>query len=381
MRRLPASSASSFTPLERALQTQLRLLQTTLKASTITGYRYAIRDFVAFLRESFPDVTHPRHLQRDPHLLQWLEALWTYRTRKGQPRKASARIQRVLCLRTLLNMIWDSQPQSIPNELLRSSDVPKRDFPLPRPLSAEDDSRLRQHWESSTGLLDSALLLMRLTGIRIGECVDLAPDCLRHLGDQRWSIHVPHGKPRSERWVPVDDTARALLERLAFLRSLPLSSAGDFLLARPRGRTQLMLDLRQALNKAVSQAGLQGHFVPHQLRHTYATSLLRAGVSLPALMRLLGHHNANMTLIYVEITQLDLHREYQAALQNPRYQIPVPASLFTALSYCGSISDTLLAAINLLDPYCDGQHARLALLMSRRLARIRALLKKTLESN
>ena len=57
--------------------------------------------------------------------------------------------------------------------------------------------------------------------MRIGECVDLSPDCLRHLGDNRWTLHVPHGKPRSERWVPVDDQVRVLVERLAFLRTLP----------------------------------------------------------------------------------------------------------------------------------------------------------------
>jgi len=37
--------------------------------------------------------------------------------------------------------------------------------------------------------------------------------------------------------------------------------------------------------------------------HTYATKMLRAGVSLPALMKLPGHTAANMTLRYVEITQ------------------------------------------------------------------------------
>lgn len=45
--------------------------------------------------------------------------------------------------------------------------------------------------------------------------------------------------------------------------------------------------------------------------------MLRAGVSLPALMKLLGHHNANMTLLYVEVTQQDLQREYQAARLKP----------------------------------------------------------------
>ena len=55
--------------------------------------------------------------------------------------------------------------------------------------------------------------------------------------------------------------------------------------------------------------------------------MLRAGVSLPALMRLLGHHNANMTLLYVEVTQQDLHREYEAAQQRPRHLVPRPPAL------------------------------------------------------
>ncbi len=42
----------------------------------------------------------------------------------------------------------------------------------------------------------------------------------------------------------------------------------------------------------------------------------RLGVSLPALMQLLGHKDIRMTLRYVEVTQLDLQREFRAARQN-----------------------------------------------------------------
>jgi hypothetical protein len=59
-------------------------------------------------------------------------------------------------------------------------------------------------------------------------------------------------------------------------------------------------------------------------RHTYATSMLRAGVSLPALIKLLGHRTANMTLRYVEITQKDLQREFHLARVTPRHLIPLP---------------------------------------------------------
>jgi len=53
--------------------------------------------------------------------------------------------------------------------------------------------------------------------------------------------------------------------------------------------------------------------------------MVRLGISLPALMQLLGHKDIRMTLRYVQITQLDLHREYYAARRNAVavHRIPV----------------------------------------------------------
>ena|SRR5947209_7404326 len=78
------------------------------------------------------------------------------------------------------------------------------------------------------------------------------------------------------------------------------------------------------LPRIAAEAGIPAHIVPHQLRHTYATMLLRAGIVLPGLMKLLGHRKANMTLRYVEITQHDLQREFHQAQARPRYLAPSP---------------------------------------------------------
>ena len=219
--------------------------------------------------------------------------------------------------------------------------------------------------------------------MRIGECVDLAPDCLRHLGDNRWSLHVPHGKPRSERWV--HDQVRVVIERLSFLRTLPPAADPRFLLPRPKGRNALLLSLRKTLRHAAGQVGIQARIVPHQLRHSYATTMLRAGVSLPALMKLLGHHNANMTLLYVEVTQQNLQREYQAARLQPRHLMPVPPTLQSATATTASadapaVDAAIHSALRLMDLY--RQHSvpssanKQFLLLSRRLARIRSLFEK-----
>jgi len=41
-------------------------------------------------------------------------------------------------------------------------------------------------------------------------------------------------------------------------------------------------------------------------------------------MQLLGHHDIRMTMRYVEVLQLDLHREFYQARQNALHQHPCP---------------------------------------------------------
>ena len=56
--------------------------------------------------------------------------------------------------------------------------------------------------------------------------------------------------------------------------------------------------------------------IPHRLQHSFASEMLRLGVSLPALMQLLGHNDIRMTLRYVQVTQQDLQREFHRARLN-----------------------------------------------------------------
>lgn len=369
--------------LREALEARVRQMETTLQPSTAAHYRYTLRSFFSYLRANFPEIGKPSQLRRDPHLLGWLEHLWKYRAATGKPLASSTRGHHVMHLRTLLDMLSEG-PHGAMAGLLRSQDIPPRQYCLPRPLPPEDDARLQQLWSAAADVSSCALLLQRLAGMRIGECVDLAPDCLRHLGDNRWTLHVPHGKPRSERWVPVDDQARVLIERLSFLRTLPPGCDPRFLVPRPKGRNLLISGLRAALRNAAGQVGIQAHIVPHQLRHTYATTMLRAGVSLPALMKLLGHHNANMTLLYVEVTQQDLQREYHAARLQPRHRAPVPpllAELNTSVpAGSSSVITALSTSLRLLDLYrqrCgDAAGQKSFLNLARRIARIRTLFEK-----
>ncbi len=375
----------SLHPLAAALQTRVRLLATTLRPSTVSHYEHTVRLFLAYLRESFPDLRRPSQLRRDPHLLGWLEYLWMQRlSSSGQPWCTGTRAAHLIRLRKLLDLLGDHPSPPRPG-LLLSEDIPRLDQTLPRPLTPEDDARLQTELRRRNDLPANTLLLTRLTGLRIGETVDLAADCLRHLGGDDWALHVPVGKLHNERWTPVDHEVRSLVARLRFLATLPPATPTEFLLPRPRGRNVLCTALRQDLNAAAAQAGITAHIVPHQLRHTYATSMLRAGLSLPALMKLLGHRTANMTLRYVEITQQDLQREFHLARQNPRHRIPLPTSLPAPdpdRPDTAAVSQRLSGAIRLLDLFRQQAAADLnqpIQLLIRRLVRIRGRFEKLLQ--
>jgi hypothetical protein len=52
--------------------------------------------------------------------------------------------------------------------------------------------------------------------------------------------------------------------------------------------------------------------------------MLRAGVTLPVLMKLLGHKSPHMTMRYVEVSLLDVAREFELASSKPRHLLPTP---------------------------------------------------------
>jgi hypothetical protein len=52
--------------------------------------------------------------------------------------------------------------------------------------------------------------------------------------------------------------------------------------------------------------------------------MIRAGVTLPALMKLLGHTHREMTMRYVNVTSNDLQREFHLDRSQPRHLTPPP---------------------------------------------------------
>ena len=319
--------SESALSLEQIIEAHIRTLALALQPETVGGYRTVVGRFLSFLRTAFPQVHQFNQLLRDPHLLGWFTAL----CEQQPPLSNKTRGTYLLCLRRVLDDLTVNG-HSIQPDLIRRADFPPNPQYLPKPLSPPDDELLQQELRRRTGdLAANALLLTRATGIRIGECIDLALDCLRQLAPDQWALHVPLGKLHTERLVPADDDVRQTVARILALRSLSppslLAKSEGWLLPRRSGRDAFYLTLTAALANAAKLAGCSCAVTPHQLRHTYATEMVRLGVSLPVLMRLLGHKDIRMTLRYVQVTQQDLQREFHAARQHAAqpHRVPVIA--------------------------------------------------------
>jgi len=175
---------------------------------------------------------------------------------------------------------------------------------------------------------------------------------LRRIGQNQWAIHVPLGKLRTERLVPVDSFVRRIVDRLRSLRCRDPHDGDGFLLARPHGRMTLGSELRISLHEIAAAVGINTRIVPHQFRHSFGTEMLRAGVSLPVLMKLLGHKSPNMTMRYLEVSLLDVEHEFHLARRQPRHLLPsqIP-SVSSATPDLSGLLGSLHVAQHVLEMY------------------------------
>ena len=167
----------------------------------------------------------------------------------------------------------------------------------------------------------------------------------------RKASHRTPGAPRLGRTAAVSAHSGAACS--SFSGAASAKSEG-FLLPRVGGRFALFQTLRVALADFAKRAGCAdtSPISPHRLRHTWASDMLRCGISLPALKELMGHKDIRMTLRYLKVTQPDLQREFYRARHNTPQPYCIPSlSVSTATSDLPGIRHALAATRHLLEMY------------------------------
>jgi len=240
-------------------------------------------------------------------------------------------------VRGFLDDIWAWGWADVPSRrLMFATDIPRQPDSLPRALPPDIDAAVMG---AVAGLDDLfarvGITVLRHSGIRIGELLDLELEHLVDYGSNGTWLRVPLGKLNNERSVPLDDTALEALD--GWLAQRPDHRArphprdghlADFIFV-DRGRRLGVTRIQRGLRDAVVAAGLTGpdwrplRVVAHQLRHTWATELANGGMSIQALMTLLGHRSPEMTIRYARLTSPTLKAAYDEAAGKIARRIPL----------------------------------------------------------
>jgi integrase len=339
----------------------------TREPSTMEGIAIRLAHFGRHLAAVDPDLDSLAGLDRQRHIETYLAATAVATAaRGGQPIGAGEQRNRIITLGRFLADITEWEwPDAPTRRLVFTRDIPKLPRPLPRYLPADADRVIGEALEASQNrLFADALLLARATGVRIGELRDLELDCVHEVpGTGAW-LKVPLGKLDSERMVPIDDDTVALIDRIAGTRSpgRPMKHPktgrpAEFLLTH-FGKRVSDQTLRDELARACQAAGLP-KATPHQLRHTWATALINAGCSLQALMAMLGHVSAAMSLRYARLFDSTVRADYERALAQAKTMLTVPSPAGQAALPVTDITsgnadwkDTALIKSRLAGGYC-----------------------------
>jgi integrase/recombinase XerD len=144
-----------------------------------------------------------------------------------------------------------------------------------------------------------ALTTIYALGLRLNEGLDLETG---HIDGARLMVWVRDGKGAKDRGVPLP---RPLLARLRqYWKTERPRSSTSFLFVPPEGTAPLHeTTLQKTFTAARVDARLEKAASIHTLRHSYATHLLEAGVSLRTIQHVLGHKSMRTTEVYLHVTQ------------------------------------------------------------------------------
>jgi hypothetical protein len=204
-----------------------------LRPRSVVNADMALRCFAGFLAETAPQVScltqvTRRHIEA---FKPWLAA----RPGQNKPAVTTATIaHRLGTLRMFFVRIdergWDEAPARVPKF---PGDLPRQDHPLPKALDDATAARLLRAARADRRMLVRVTVEMLLrTGLRVSEYTGLPADAVVLIGAGPW-LHVPVGKLREDRYLPLHPQLVALIDEY---RTAHVPPGHPLLLPRENGR-------------------------------------------------------------------------------------------------------------------------------------------------
>jgi site-specific recombinase XerD len=294
------------------------LLRATCADSSVKRYQVDIRRFHIFIKKNNINLNslNRRHMEL---FLKYLNKLKIY---------PSTRLRSFSTIKAYLNWLWaHTRIANHPDTLLIIKDRPKVPKMLPKPFSLDMDNKLHSIFLNSDDIFYKGFLLMRKTGIRVGELVNLEFDCIVTDLDKNIYLKVPLGKLNSERMVPLSLASVDLIKKIQAQSSYYAKQNNiiefNRLILKPNGEPCAYGNFRIRMADIQSDYPVEQVVQSHKLRHTCASELVNAGMSLFSLKEFLGHKDIHMTLKYSALSPIAVSDEYNKTLSKLQEKFPI----------------------------------------------------------
>lgn len=261
-----------------------------LSANTVKAYRIDLRQFLKFTKGEWADK-------------KALSSYMKYLNQKFLPRSVKRKIASVRAFyqEEAANGILKENPfDKFPIRL----QIPQQ---LPRIIPEEIVRSLLQSAYDSyratkkTTLRDIIVLeLLFSTGVRVSELCALS-SCTFQLSDKMLQLLID-GKGRKERILQITNPELLQIVKMYQEAYQEEIQQGNAILFNRDGRPLSPQSVRRIINKHLKRINTACHITPHMFRHTFATSLLEAGVDIRYIQSLLGHSSIATTQIYTHVS-------------------------------------------------------------------------------
>lgn len=289
--------------------------------STVRAYAFDLLDFYRFLSAHDLVIDHLSHQD-------FIDFILAHRRRNAAPRTIN---RRLIVVRSFLNDQFAGLGDALLRKYSSAFYKGRRNKALLGPTRIKSDSlkslrvkvptliitplkpaEIKKFLTSVRKYRDQVIvLLMLLCGLRSCEVLNLKISDIDFIDDQ---IRV-RGKSNKQRLLPIP---KALIKSLRHYIDYERPVCNhDQLITVIQGKNcgaPLKTESLRTLfrHRRFSQRLLRLH--PHLLRHTFCTNMIRQGVSLPVVQKLMGHSDIEVTMLYVHTSIDDVAREYHKAV-------------------------------------------------------------------
>lgn len=316
--------------MQKAIDHYLAARRLASTPGTVARIEQGLRKFSEWLEDAYPEVESFSEIDRE-HVVDYAEALMEIPNEfTGRPLAARTRRRALSSLSVFFRDTADWDWEDVPGRpLLVDGDMPKDIDSIPRYVPEHELSRLMEAVkELECPYQRAAVLIARWSGARRDEITRLEIECLDHYPDGTPRLRIPPGKTKQERIVPLNEEAageiRALQqvrrgEKTRGFRDELTGTVTRRLFVRYGKSCSSTYLFEIPLKKVCQAAGLvdeQGKptVTAHRFRHTVGKQLTDKGARMRTVMGVLGHDSARMSLVYAQISDAEVLKDYQGAL-------------------------------------------------------------------